>query len=150
MVVALDQFAKFVIDLIIGPDRSRSEFWIIEGQLGFDYVRNAGIAFGVNLGSERVTTIIVGFAFLAVAIIFWRLAPKDRMTAVGSGLLVGGAIGNLIDRFRYSAVVDFIAVGPWPRFNFADCAIVFGVLILAWSASERFGHVPTEEEATER
>lgn len=147
MVVALDQFAKFVIDLSIGPDRSRSTYWIIERHLGLDYVRNKGIAFGINLGSERVTTAIVGMAFVAVAVIFWKMAPKHRLTAFGAGLLIGGAIGNLIDRVRFNGVVDFIAVGPWPRFNFADAAIVFGVLMLAWCASERFGQVNADEEA---
>ncbi|MCC6705108.1 MAG: signal peptidase II [Thermomicrobiales bacterium] len=148
MVVALDQFAKYVIDLLIGPDRSRSTYWVIERHLGLDYVRNKGIAFGINLGNERLTTAIVGTAFIAVAVIFWKLAPKHTLTAVGAGLLVGGAIGNLIDRVRFNAVVDFIAVGPWPRFNFADAAIVFGVILLAWCASERFGYVTTDEEAT--
>ena len=147
MVVALDQFAKYVVDLIIGPGRSRDDYWIISDQLGFEYVRNAGIAFGIDLGSERMTTVLVGLAFIAVAIVFWKLAPKHRITSVGAGLLVGGAIGNMIDRFRYDAVVDFIAIGPWPRFNFADCAIVFGVILLAWSASERFGYVTADEEA---
>jgi signal peptidase II len=149
MVAVLDQFAKYVIDLIIGPDRARSDYWIIERHLGLDYVRNQGIAFGIDLGSERLTTIVVGLAFVAVAIIFWKLAPKDRLTAVGAGLLIGGAIGNLIDRFRFSAVVDYIAVGPWPRFNVADTAVVVGVLLLAWCASERFGHVSADEEATQ-
>ena len=90
---------------------------------------------------------LVGLAFIAVAIVFWKLAPKHRITSVGAGLLVGGAVGNMIDRFRFDAVVDFIAIGPWPRFNFADCAIVFGVILLAWSASERFGYVTADEEA---
>jgi signal peptidase II len=150
MLVVLDQFSKYVIDLIIGPERSRSDYWIIERHLGFDYVRNAGIAFGIDLGSERLTTAIVGAAFIAVTVIFWKLAPKDKITAVGAGLLIGGAIGNLIDRVRFNAVVDFIAVGPWPRFNFADSAIVVGVILLAWSASERFSHVPGNEERTDR
>jgi signal peptidase II len=149
MLVALDQFSKYVIDLIIGPGRSRSDYWMIDEHLGFEYVRNAGIAFGIDLGGERLTTAIVGLAFIAVTVILWKVAPKDNVTAVGAGLLIGGAIGNLIDRVRFNAVVDFIAVGPWPRFNFADTAIVIGVILLAWSASERFGHIPANEETIE-
>ncbi len=146
MIVVLDQFAKYVVDLIIGPERSRNAYWFIDDWVGFEYVLNAGIAFGIDLGSERFTTLVVGTAFIVVAVIFWKLAPKHRLTAIGAGCLVGGAIGNLIDRFRYDAVVDYVAIGPWPRFNVADTAIVFGVILLAWCASERFGPTAADEE----
>ena len=49
------------------------------------------------------------------------------------GLLVGGALGNIIDRVRLGYVVDFVAVGVWPKFNAADSAVTIGVLMLAWT-----------------
>ena len=48
--------------------------------------------------------------------------------------MAGGAIGNFVDRVRFGYVVDFIAVGPWPRFNIADSGITIGMILLAWSA----------------
>ncbi len=58
------------------------------------------------------------------------------MLAVSLGLLVGGALGNVIDRVRLGYVIDFIAVGIWPKFNLADSAVTIGVVLLAWSLSQ--------------
>ena len=115
--------------------------------LGFHYVRNTGVAFGVKLGSSTLTMVVSTLAFLIIGLLFWRLAAKNQFAAIGAGLLAGGAIGNLIDRVRFEAVVDFVAVGPWPRFNIADSAITIGVLILAWSASG--GHQEPEPQSEE-
>jgi signal peptidase II len=147
-VIALDQVTKLVIDTIIGPSASRSSYWFLGEWLGFDYVRNTGVAFGIKLGSSTLTLVVSSLAFLIVGLLFWRLAAKNQVAAIGAGLLAGGAIGNLIDRLRFDAVVDFVAVGPWPRFNIADSAITIGVLILAWSASG--GHDEPEPDDEER
>ena len=63
--------------------------------------------------------------------------------AASLGLLAGGALGNLIDRLRLGHVVDFVAVGVWPKFNVADAAVSLGVLLLVW-------HGLSEERTTER
>lgn len=146
-VIVLDQLTKLVIETIIGPNASRSSYWFLGDWLGFDYVRNTGVAFGIKLGSSTLTILVSSIAFLVVGLLFWRLAAKNQLAAIGAGLLAGGALGNLIDRFRFEAVVDFVAVGPWPRFNIADSAITIGVLILAWSASA--GHDEPEAEDEE-
>ncbi len=147
-VIGLDQLTKLVIETIIGPNTSRSSYWFLGEWLGFEYVRNTGVAFGIKLGSSTLTLIVGTLAFLVVGVLFWRLATKNQFAAIGAGLLAGGAVGNLIDRVRFEAVVDFVAVGPWPRFNIADSAITIGVLMLAWSASG--GHDQTEDDEEER
>lgn len=134
-VVVLDQLTKLIIDATIGPGASRSSYWFLGDWLGFEYVRNHGVAFGLQFGNNTVTIVVSIAAFLLIGTMFWRLASGTLLAAVGLGLLFGGAIGNIIDRIRLGAVVDFVAVGPWPRFNVADSAITVGVLILAWSAS---------------
>lgn len=145
-VIVLDQLTKLVIDTIIGPTRSSSAHWFVGEWLGFEYVLNRGIAFGIEFGNETLTMLAAAAAFLIAGVVFWRLAARDRLATVGAGLLAGGAIGNLIDRARFDGVVDFIAIGPWPRFNIADSAITIGVLLLAWCASGRIGQPQNDEE----
>ena len=146
-VIGLDQLTKLVIETTIGPNTSQSSYWFVGDWLGFQYVRNTGVAFGIKLGSGTLTLVVSSLAFLIVGMLFWRLAAKNQVAAIGAGLLAGGAIGNLIDRARFDAVVDFVAIGPWPRFNIADSAITIGVLILAWSASG--GHQGSEPDSEE-
>ena len=143
-VVVLDQLTKLIVDAIIGPDASRSSYWFLGDWLGFEYVRNDGVAFGLQFGNNTLTVLAAILAFLLIGAMFWRLASGTVLAAVGLGLLFGGAIGNIIDRIRLGSVVDFVAVGPWPRFNIADSAITVGVLILAWCASM---HTESSEES---
>lgn len=80
-------------------------------------------------------------ALWAAAVVFAALALAYGMTGygvlmpIGIGLVIGGAAGNVLDRLRRGAVVDFIAVGPWPVFNLADAAIVAGVGLVLLSLS---------------
>jgi signal peptidase II len=111
------------------------------GPLWLDLTYNSGAAFGLGRGVtpvvESIVVIIVGWLLLASR----RAARSDSwLAAVGLGLLIGGAAGNLIDRFvrhNHGAVIDFIAalrIGSkdwWPVFNVADAAIVIGVVLLA-------------------
>ncbi len=64
---------------------------------------------------------------------FRNQLPHSRLLQLGIGLIVGGAIGNLIDRLRLGYVVDFIAAGTWPKFNIADSAITIGLMLMAWT-----------------
>jgi signal peptidase II len=134
-VVVLDQLTKLIIDTTIGPDASRDSYWFLGDWLGFEYVRNDGVAFGLQFGNNVLTIGAAVTAFVLIGAMFWRLASGTVLAAVGLGLMFGGAIGNIVDRIRLGSVVDFVAVGPWPRFNIADSAITVGVLILAWCAS---------------
>ena len=102
-------------------------------------------------------TFFVGVACIAIAIIisfFRKLAPGDRLASLALGLILGGAIGNLIDRIRFQEVVDFLhfrlwAGYTWPDFNVADSCIVVGVgvLVLELLASE--GETRAESAASE-
>jgi signal peptidase II len=145
-VVVLDQLTKLVINATIGPNASRDSYWFLGDWLGFEYVRNDGVAFGLQFGNNALTIGAAVAAFLIIGAMFWRLASGTVLAALGLGLMFGGAIGNIVDRIRLGSVVDFVAVGPWPRFNIADSAITVGVLILAWCASMQ----TTSDEQDER
>ena len=113
---------------------------VIEGFFYLTHVRNTGAAFG--LFSDAPVGIrlsfFIGISVVAIGIIFSffrKLAPGDRLAALALGLILGGAIGNLIDRLRFQEVVDFLHFRlwggySWPDFNVADSCIVVGVGVL--------------------
>ncbi|MEV4418550.1 signal peptidase II [Patulibacter sp. NPDC049589] len=115
---------------------------------GLDLVhwRNSGIAFS----SFADSPLIVGLLVLGAvgAVLAWFLRHADLPGAwIGAGLLVGGAVGNTVDRLTLGSVIDFLRVSGGPAFNLADVAIVAGALVLA-SAARR--DVPTPEHPAPR
>jgi signal peptidase II len=95
------------------------------------HVRNHGVAFGAFSGGGVIVVVIIGVAL--VALLAWFATHSHRRLAwLPTGLLLGGAIGNIFDRVRDGAVTDFVKLPAWPAFNLADVAITFGVLSLLY------------------
>jgi signal peptidase II len=95
------------------------------------HVRNSGVAFSL-FSSGGALVLVFTLTALAVLVGYFAWRPERRMLWLPTGLLVGGALGNLIDRVASGAVTDFIKLPHWPAFNVADIAITFGVLSLLW------------------
>jgi signal peptidase II len=95
------------------------------------HVRNTGVAFSLFSGGG---TIVLVFTLVALAVLVGWLfrRPGHPWLWLPTGLLIGGALGNLIDRIANGAVTDFIKLPAWPAFNVADISITFGVLALLW------------------
>ena len=97
---------------------------------------NKGVSFSfLTSDSPLMPWILSGFAlFICLGICFWLRSEKDRLTRIGLALILGGAVGNVIDRIRLGAVVDFLDfyIGQyhWPAFNIADSAICIGVALI--------------------
>ncbi|MEW6594833.1 MAG: signal peptidase II [Thermodesulfobacteriota bacterium] len=132
-VVALDQFTKWLIQANFLLHDSRE---IIPGFFNLTYVTNTGAAFGILAGEQSTLRMLffvaIAVVALAVIILGWRqLCGEQRLMPHALGLIAGGAVGNLIDRVRFGAVVDFLDVYVnnyhWPAFNVADSAICVGV-----------------------
>ncbi len=139
--LVLDQVAKWLVRSGI----PRGDDWISLGGAEIGHHRNDGIAFGLFLGSGRtvgiLTAVILPLAITGLGL----LARRDPLGAVGAGLLIGGAAGNLWDRLRHGEVTDFIELGPWPAFNLADVAVVCGAaLLLLAFGSQSSGAQPAE------
>jgi len=141
-----DQSSKWLIQGSLRPGESIPA---IRGILRISYTRNDGGAFGILGGQSSL--LLVGSAF-AVAVVLWMLlqGPPTRATALGCGLILGGAAGNLLDRLTAGDVVDFLdlqfwPLQEWPVFNAADIAIVLGVAVLFLSALRP---ETTQQEAT--
>lgn len=110
---------------------------IIPGWFNLTYIRNAGAAWGM-LGGQNMFLIILSVVFLTILVVFRRSLLEPRWShRVALGLMVGGIVGNLLDRARLGWVTDFLDfhVGSWhwPAFNVADAAICIGVAIYAWA-----------------
>lgn len=132
LVVIADQIAKWLILDWIGPGAESHRREILGSHVALHYVENSGVAFGFLQGQGLLVPIL---ALAVVAFLFrmyQRVASPSMWFAVGSGLIFGGSIGNLIDRVRLGFVIDFIRVATWPAFNLADSAITIGALVLAW------------------
>jgi signal peptidase II len=93
--------------------------------------RNSGVAFGFFAGGG-VLVLVLTLTALAVLVVYFALRPQRPLLWLPTGLLVGGAIGNLIDRISSGSVTDFIKLPFWPAFNISDMAITFGVLTLLY------------------
>jgi signal peptidase II len=127
-VIALDQVTKALVDANIA--RGGSEDVVLGIRLV--NVRNTGVAFSSLQGAGPVIGIIVAVALAGLLVYFTRNAGRP-LVWLPTGMLLGGALGNVIDRVREGAVVDFIKVVDfWPAFNVADISVTLGVLLLLW------------------
>lgn len=132
LTVVLDQSLKIGVASWLGPGATSQRWEFVGRFLALDYVENRGAAFGIFEGQAVPLALA---AVIAVLVLLTQVASSvatSRVAASGLGLVLGGAIGNLIDRVRLGYVVDFVAVGIWPKFNVADGAITVGLLMLGW------------------
>jgi signal peptidase II len=128
VVIALDQITKALVKGSI--ERGASEDIVLG--IRFVNVRNTGVAFSSLQGAGPLIGIIVAVALIGLLWYFSRHVGKPLIW-LPTGMLLGGALGNVIDRIREGAVVDFIKVFDfWPAFNVADISVTLGVLLLLW------------------
>jgi signal peptidase II len=108
------------------------------------HVRNSGVAFGFFSGGGALVLVLTLVA-LGALVTFFVLRPRRPLLWLPTGLVVGGAVGNLIDRVSSGSVTDFIKLPLWPAFNLADTAITLGVLALLY-VLEGPGHAAEEAD----
>jgi signal peptidase II len=135
--------AVAVVGLTVGVDQATKMLAVASLErgeevnvfLGLDvtYVRNEGIAFGALSGGGALLVVVISVA-LGGLVTYFAINSTVRLLWLPVGLILGGALGNLADRAREGAVIDFIDPIAWPAFNLADAAIVVGVLGLLYVA----------------
>ena len=124
LVLSLDQLTKMLAKNFLVPGVSRV---ILPHIFHLTLVENQGIAFGFFQGGEKILLAVISISIcILVAVGFYSHTERMRVQW-GIGLILGGALGNWVDRVRLGAVVDFLDFRIWPVFNFADTAISVGV-----------------------
>ena len=136
VIIVMDQLSKWlmlsVVDIANRPPIEVTPFFNLV------MVWNYGVSFGMlSQPGTNVVYFLIGVAFIMVGVLlFWLWRATDRWVASAIGLIIGGALGNVVDRFLYGAVADFfdfhVAGYHWPAFNIADSAIFIGVALLLW------------------
>ncbi len=135
-IVVLDQITKELLKRSLELHEYRP---VVDGFLSLSHVRNRGAAFGLLADAGLpyqgpVLAVVSLLALGAIAAYAWRLPAEARIPRLALAFILGGAIGNLVDRVRFGYVVDFIHVywnqRSWPDFNVADSAISTGVVLL--------------------
>jgi signal peptidase II len=153
IVLALDQFSKELISQSLYLHETRT---VIPGFFNLVHTRNSGAVFGFfqNVPSPvlpKILTLLSIAALIFIALFFYRSSIAERMNLLGLSLILGGALGNILDRIFRSSVVDFLEfyVGDfhWPAFNIADSAICVGIFFLILRSLKE-GHDPAP--ATDR
>ena len=126
VVLLLDQVSKHLVRHLIVPGEERK---VLPG-IQLVNTRNHGVAFGFLPGDQTVVTLVIGVALIAL-LVYFALHATRPLIWLPTGMLVGGALGNVLDRLREGSVTDFVKLPlGWPPFNLADTSITLGVLLL--------------------
>jgi signal peptidase II len=132
LVVALDQATK----QLAATNIARNDQVAVIPGLDFTNTRNTGVAFGALAGGGLLVALLIGVSL--TLLVGYFVANRNRPWLwLPVGMLLGGALGNLADRAREGAVIDFIDPVAWPAFNVADSSIVVGVVLLLWLVERR-------------
>jgi signal peptidase II len=148
LVLAADQVSKWWI--LNGLDLPRLRSVELLPMLSFTMVWNRGVTFGLLSGDGMWTLLALTGVALAVvaALVVWLWRAERTRVALALGSIAGGAVGNVIDRLRFGAVVDFIHAHAWGWswyvFNVADAAIVCGVAVLVLDSLSPAGRAPSD------
>ncbi|HEX6095332.1 MAG TPA: signal peptidase II [Thermoanaerobaculia bacterium] len=153
VIILLDVWTK---SLVLARIQLHDAIPVIPNFFQLVHVRNTGAAFGLgaNASSKLVPILLNAGAiavFCVVVVYALRTAVTDRLLQTGLHLILGGAIGNLLDRFRFGYVVDFVDVYigryHWPAFNVADSAICIGIALLFFDMRKKPEAEPAAESA---
>lgn len=131
--VAVDQWSKWLVvtHLHLGDSIRVCSF------LQLKYTHNSGMAFGLWSGGGKALPALAAVCIIALLIWGSRYARQSPLVGWALALVVGGALGNMIDRLRLGHVTDFIDLSFWPVFNFADACVVVGAFLLLWHTLRR-------------
>lgn len=129
LVLIIDQASKYMVKSTMNLYESIP---LIPNVFHLTYIENPGAAFGL-LANQRVFFIVITtLILLGVIYFYYKLKSGNLLLRIALGMVVGGALGNLIDRLRMGVVTDFFDFRIWPVFNIADSAVVVGMIYIAY------------------
>ncbi|MAG60238.1 signal peptidase II [archaeon] len=123
IIVVIDQLLKYIVRQFVTVAIPLTSFFSISN------IQNTGAGFGI-LPGQRILLILISLIVIVVIIKYFK--KEKGLAQVSWALILGGAVGNVIDRILFGSVTDFLAFSFWPAFNVADMAVTVGVIILLW------------------
>ncbi len=152
LAICFDQLTKSIVRRTVATSGT---IRVIEGWFHIAYAKNTGMAFGMLRGWNPVF-IIVGFVAIGFIFVYYRQFKASGWMKISTGLLLGGALGNLTDRIIFGYVTDFlqfrwwfINLRWWPSFNIADACVVAGAVMLILGMFERSKSVDNGDQSEE-
>lgn len=130
LIIGLDQWSKSLVRDQIGLGNEIYPISFLAPFFRFTYVKNTGAAFGIFQNANKLLLILSILISLVVLWLYFKSEEEPLIFRISLAMMLGGAIGNMIDRIRFGFVTDFIAVGRFPVFNIADSAVTVGVAIM--------------------
>ena len=131
LVVVIDQVSKLAVRFYLEYGKP---YQVLGDFFKLTYIENPGMAFGIRFGGQRFFTTFAILATVVILVYIFKAKSERFSLRFSLALILGGAIGNLIDRFLYGKVVDFLEFGiaglRWPIFNIADTAVSIGMVLL--------------------
>ena len=128
VIIAADQLIKYFVNTGLKPV---GEVSVIDGLFKLVYVENRGVAFGMFKDMRWIFVALTSVLLLIIIIYMFKKRPSGKFFYICAGLIIGGGIGNLIDRVIYGYVIDYLSVSFFPPVcNFADYCITIGVILL--------------------
>ena len=128
LLVIVDQVIKYFISVYLQPVGAVS---VIDNLFSLTYVENRGVAFGMFSDMRWIFVALTSALLVAIIIVMFKKRPKGKFFYICAGLIIGGGIGNLIDRIFYGYVIDYLSVSFFPPVcNFADYCITAGTIML--------------------
>lgn len=148
-IVLLDQSIKRLMVDWIGPNAASDRVEVVGRFVAFEYLENRGAAFGMFQQGTDVLAIVSVVIIAVAAIAMVRFAAVNVWLAAGISVIIGGAVGNAIDRIARGYVVDYIAIGRFWKFNLADAAVTIGAILtflVLWRADSVNSSAPLTQE----
>lgn len=132
LIFVLDQLSKYWVSTQLAIGQAWMPLAALEPFVVVRHVRNSGAAFGMFPAAGNIFLLIAVVVVVGITRYYYaRVHTASLWVRLSLGLMLGGALGNMLDRIRFGYVVDFIDLGWWPVFNVADSCIVIGVIMLA-------------------
>lgn len=128
-IIIVDQLIKFFVSTGLKPIGTIS---VIDGIFNLTYVENRGVAFGMFRDMRWLFVVLTSILLFIIIFYMFKKRPQGKLFYICAGMIIGGGVGNLIDRVFYGYVIDYLSISFFPPVcNFADYCITIGVAILA-------------------
>lgn len=148
--IGIDQYTKYLVETNLDLFEVYAPIPSLESVFRIFHIYNTGATFGLFSGGGTIFRYVAILVSLGIIYYNFVLPGNQRLLRLALGLQMGGALGNMIDRFRIGHVTDFVDIGPWYIFNLADLSIITGAVILGLLVFQESRELKARQQAAEQ